>query len=213
MTARDPATNRWRPFTAELFHQVEHALYLALALLLCATGLLALAGAAASLWLGLADWTTSSSVFVVIDRLLVVLMLIEILHTVRVSVRSGSLTCEPFLVVGLIACIRRILVITLEVVAGDATWRSFRQRRAVVSHVDDRVGRASRADPGDGHFDLSVTKSRDGGSRRRSQRRWINLRLALRRPFARLPVAFGTATSPEPRASGIGRAAGFRASP
>jgi phosphate-starvation-inducible protein E len=68
--------------------------------LLCVTGLLALADAAATLWLGLADWTTSNSVFVVIDRLLVVLMLIEILHTVRVSVRSGSLTCEPFPVVG-----------------------------------------------------------------------------------------------------------------
>jgi uncharacterized membrane protein affecting hemolysin expression len=33
---------------------------------------------------------------------------------VRVSVESGSLNCEPFLVVGLIASIRRILVITLE---------------------------------------------------------------------------------------------------
>jgi uncharacterized membrane protein (DUF373 family) len=114
MAEQDPETTGWRPLTARLFLQVEHALYLALAVLLCATGLLALAGAAATLWLGLADWTTSTSVFVVIDRLLVVLMLIEILHTVRVSVRSGSLTCEPFLVVGLIACIRRILVITLE---------------------------------------------------------------------------------------------------
>jgi uncharacterized membrane protein (DUF373 family) len=82
--------------------------------LLCASGLLALAGAAATLRLGLGDWTTTKSVFEVIERLLVVLMLIEILHTVRVSVRSGALTCEPFLVVGLIASIRRILVITLE---------------------------------------------------------------------------------------------------
>jgi hypothetical protein len=36
------------------------------------------------------------------------------MHTVHVSVRSGALTCEPFLVVGLIASIRRVLVITLE---------------------------------------------------------------------------------------------------
>jgi uncharacterized membrane protein len=33
---------------------------------------------------------------------------------VRVSFRSGSLVCEPFLIVGLIATIRRILMITLE---------------------------------------------------------------------------------------------------
>jgi uncharacterized membrane protein (DUF373 family) len=49
-----------------------------------------------------------------IDRLLFVLMVVEILHTVRVSFRSGELVCEPFLIVGLIASIRRVLVITLE---------------------------------------------------------------------------------------------------
>jgi uncharacterized membrane protein (DUF373 family) len=99
-----------RPISNWLFLRVEHALYLALGLLLAATGLLALGGAAATLWNGLGAWTAPETVFIVIDRLLFVLMLIEILHTVR----SGSLSCEPFLVVGLIASIRRILVITLE---------------------------------------------------------------------------------------------------
>jgi uncharacterized membrane protein (DUF373 family) len=57
-----------------------------------------------------------SSVWLVvtIDRILLVLMIIEILHTVRVSFNEGALTCEPFLVVGLIASIRRVLMITLE---------------------------------------------------------------------------------------------------
>lgn len=103
-----------RLLSTRAFQQVEHGLYVALAVLLCATTLLALVGAAFTLWLGLGDWSGTSSVFVVIDRLLVVLMLVEILHTVHVSVRSGALTCEPFLVVGLIASIRRVLVITLE---------------------------------------------------------------------------------------------------
>jgi hypothetical protein len=40
-------------------------------------------------------------------------MLVEILHTVRISIRSHILVTEPFLIVGLIATIRRILVITL----------------------------------------------------------------------------------------------------
>ena len=114
MTEQDTATAGWRPFTARLFLQVEHGLYVALAVVLCTTTLLALAGAAATLWSGLGDWTGTNSIFTVIDRLLVVLMLVEILHTVHVSVRSGALTCEPFLVVGLIASIRRVLVITLE---------------------------------------------------------------------------------------------------
>lgn len=50
----------------------------------------------------------------VLDRILLVLMLIELLHTVRISMGSGELQCEPFLVVGLIAAIRRILVVTLQ---------------------------------------------------------------------------------------------------
>jgi uncharacterized membrane protein (DUF373 family) len=97
-----------------LFVRVEHLLYLALGVLLCLTSVLALAGAAVTLGRGLGEWSSTETVFNVIDRLLFVLMLIEILHTVRVSVESGALNCEPFLVVGLIASIRRILVITLE---------------------------------------------------------------------------------------------------
>jgi uncharacterized membrane protein (DUF373 family) len=103
-----------RALSTRLFQLVEHGLYVALAILLGATTLMALAGAAVTLWTGLGAWTATDAIFVVMDRLLVVLMLIEILHTVHVSVRSGALTCEPFLVVGLIACIRRVLVITLE---------------------------------------------------------------------------------------------------
>ena len=57
---------------------------------------------------------SANSLVLTIDRLLFVLMVVEILHTVRVSFRSGTLVCEPFLIVGLIASIRRVLVITLE---------------------------------------------------------------------------------------------------
>jgi len=49
-----------------------------------------------------------------LDSLLLVLMLVEILHTVGISLRQHALTAEPFLMVGLIAVIRRVLVITAE---------------------------------------------------------------------------------------------------
>ena len=49
-----------------------------------------------------------------LDRLLLALMAVEILYTVRISLKSHSLACEPFLVVGLIASVRRILILTLE---------------------------------------------------------------------------------------------------
>jgi phosphate-starvation-inducible protein E len=58
--------------------------------------------------------TDTDLVLPVWDQLLVVLMLAEILHTVRISIRSHTLVTELFLVLGLIVSIRRILVITLE---------------------------------------------------------------------------------------------------
>ena len=49
-----------------------------------------------------------------LNTLLLVMMLVEILHTVGISLRSHVLVSEPFLVVALIAAVRRILVITAE---------------------------------------------------------------------------------------------------
>ena len=100
--------------SSDLFLLVEHMLYVALGGVLSVTALAALAGVVHTLWGAFTDWNGPNSLLVTVDRLLFVLMLAEILHTVCVSIKSGALTCEPFLVVGLIACIRRVLVITLE---------------------------------------------------------------------------------------------------
>jgi uncharacterized membrane protein (DUF373 family) len=97
-----------------LFRQVEHLVYIVLGMLLSAAALIVLVGSAVELWQGAGDWTGTTAIFSTIDRLLFVLLLIEILHTVRASIRTGSLTPEPFLIVGLIASIRRVLVITMQ---------------------------------------------------------------------------------------------------
>jgi len=89
-------------------------IYSVLAVLLFVTALATIANAGKMLWEGLAHWTIAAETLLVLDQLLVVLMLVEILHTVRISIHSHFLVTEPFLVVGLIASIRRVLVITLE---------------------------------------------------------------------------------------------------
>ena len=109
----DEATTKLLGRASEGFEWVEHAAYMALGGLLSVTALLGLLGAVSTLWHSLPDWDSTHTTLLIIDRLLFVLMVIEILHTVRASMRSGQLTCEPFLVVGLIATIRRVLVITL----------------------------------------------------------------------------------------------------
>ena len=118
-----PPTGSTLRTTTRLFQIVEHGIYTVIGVVLSLTALLALAGAIATLWVGAANIASGDALLLIIDRLLTVLMLAEILHTVRVSITSGTLDCEPFLIVGLIASIRRILVITLkssEAAAGNA---------------------------------------------------------------------------------------------
>src|SRR5439155_9689398 len=104
--------------------QAEIAIYTVLAVLLAVTALLTIATSAEILWAGLRHWTVAAQSLKVLNELLIVLMLVEILHTVRISIRSHVLVTEPFLVVGLIASIRRMLVISLEMatVTKEASW-------------------------------------------------------------------------------------------
>jgi uncharacterized membrane protein (DUF373 family) len=124
---------RWVQGAAGGFLWMEHASYVALGVLLSVTAVMALAATVVLMWGALPHWTGDEAVLQVIDRLLFVLMVVEILHTVRASMRTGGLTCEPFLVVGLIASIRRVLVIALrssqttkENEMSDAAERMFR---------------------------------------------------------------------------------------
>jgi uncharacterized membrane protein (DUF373 family) len=110
----DKDVTRIGKLASATFLKVEVFAYLVLGLLLALTALLGVGSAAVSLWRDVQDHVNAASLVLTIDRLLFVLMVVEILHTVRVSFRSGTLVCEPFLIVGLIASIRRVLVITLE---------------------------------------------------------------------------------------------------
>jgi hypothetical protein len=70
----------------------------------------------------------------VLDELLLALMLVEILHTVRISIRSQVLETEPFLIVGLIASIRRLLVITMQTANLESRVTSPEQYEALFRH-------------------------------------------------------------------------------
>ncbi len=56
-----------------------------------------------------------------LDFVLLILMLVELAYTVTLSLRGQVLKAEPFLIVGLIAVIRRILVITVGDVSNGTT--------------------------------------------------------------------------------------------
>ena len=126
--AQEPVTremeDRWRLWCCGYLSFAEGLIYILLGIVLCCTALVGLLGALSLLWESIHHWTGTTAIFLLVDRLLFVLMLVEILHTVRISIRSHMLVVEPFLIVGLIACIRRLLVLTLqaEALTGKAQW-------------------------------------------------------------------------------------------
>ena len=99
----------------DLIQVAERWVYIATGATLILTLAIALTGACKALWDSRSQWYGIDTLVHSIDHLLFILMLVEILHTVHASIRTGALVCEPFLIVALIACIRRILVITLAV--------------------------------------------------------------------------------------------------
>ncbi len=104
-----------RQYIARTLSIVEDVVYIGLGLLLSLTAL-------ALLWLGLKAFVGAAfshaipgALVGLLDQVLLILLVIELLYTVQVSFfREHGLLAEPFLVVALIAVIRRVLVLTAE---------------------------------------------------------------------------------------------------
>lgn len=92
----------------------EQIVYVGLGLVLTICALALLAGAFKHVVSCLWHRNLISQIVSVLDQLLLVLLIIELLYTVQVSLREHKLVFEPFLVVGLVSAIRRILIITAE---------------------------------------------------------------------------------------------------
>ena len=93
---------------------VEIIIYLFIALLLIASAVLLIGSTGYSFLASMKHGDVLKNTIHVLDRLLLGLMILEILHTIRVSIKEHQLLCEPFLIVGLIASVRRILVLSVE---------------------------------------------------------------------------------------------------
>jgi hypothetical protein len=103
-----------RALVARGFTYVEDVVYVGLGVLLAGTVVVLLADGAGMFWRTLIAGELPSHVITLLDRVLLILMIAEILYTVQVSLREHTLVPEPFLVVALIAGVRRVLVLTAE---------------------------------------------------------------------------------------------------
>ena len=105
------ARNRWRGISG-LIWLLEHAQDA----VTVAVGIVLIALGGALLVSGVIDFldssgSISSSAPNLLDETLLVLILVEIVHTVVLSLRTHQLMAQPFIVIGLVAVIRRILFV------------------------------------------------------------------------------------------------------
>lgn len=96
------------------FSRAEDVIYIGLGILLAATAFALLIRESIFFMDYVLTGTLSENIVFVLDRILLVIIFVEVLYTVQVSFRQHTLQPEPFLVVGLIAVTRRILVLTAE---------------------------------------------------------------------------------------------------
>jgi len=66
-----------------------------------------------------------------LDIVLLILMIVEIAYTVSLSLRGAMLRAQPFLIVGLIAVIRRVLVLTVREVRDHSVTSAWISRSTV----------------------------------------------------------------------------------
>ena len=102
-----------------VIERFEEAIYVVVAVLLAVAAVLLLVSAGQQAVQELqAARDPLVIVLTVLDKGLVLLMVAELLHTVRITVRERGLAAEPFLIVGLIAGIRRVLILTAQADTG-----------------------------------------------------------------------------------------------
>jgi uncharacterized membrane protein (DUF373 family) len=103
---------RGRVWVARAFTAVEDVVYISLGLLLTASAFTLLVTGVVEF--GRNVWAGKPHIIELLDRILLILLIVELLYTVQVSFREHTLVPEPFLLVGLISVIRRVLILTAE---------------------------------------------------------------------------------------------------
>ncbi|MGF1482781.1 MAG: phosphate-starvation-inducible PsiE family protein [Opitutales bacterium] len=99
---------------SEWISWAENVLYFIVAAFLGVAAFILLGATAVGFVEYAAKGAFAAAVLHALEDLLLVVMLVEVTHTVGISLKRRVLVCEPFLIVGIVAAVRRILVITAE---------------------------------------------------------------------------------------------------
>ena len=100
--------------SARFLKRIESIVLFAIAVVLALLAVLLLFSSGQALYVAVIGGQIRDQAIEILDSVLLVMMTMEIVYTVTLSLESHKLVAEPFLVVGAIAAIRRMLVITAE---------------------------------------------------------------------------------------------------
>ena len=107
--------NKQRSFNpARFLKHIESVVLFVIAIVLALLAILLLFSSVQALYVAVVGGQIRDQAIEILDSVLLVMMTMEIVYTVTLSLESHKLVAEPFLVVGAIAAIRRMLVITAE---------------------------------------------------------------------------------------------------
>jgi uncharacterized membrane protein (DUF373 family) len=135
-TARHPARARRDPEAEEdnramrLLRLAEDVVYYVMAIVLLAAAVAVLVFAVESFFTVLDE--TESAMLEVLDALLLVFIFVELLYAVRVTLARHEIAAEPFLLIGIIASIKEIVVVSVEAAGAVGDGALFADRLALI---------------------------------------------------------------------------------
>jgi uncharacterized membrane protein (DUF373 family) len=105
----------------------ENVVYAGIVVFLLASGGLLLAVAGRTTWAAIRDFD-QSGVLELLDVLLLVFIVVELLFAVRTTIEKRELVAEPFLLVGILASIKEIVVLSVEAAGAAGKGAQFDDR-------------------------------------------------------------------------------------
>ncbi|MEA2330082.1 MAG: hypothetical protein QOH58_220 [Thermoleophilaceae bacterium] len=108
-----------RPFVAqEAIGRAQSSIYLVVAILLVGAAAFTLVGTVIDVIEGSGSRPIADTGLFILDRVLLLFIIAELLYTLRLIDVGGRILVEPFLFIGLIAVVRKILVVSAEASEG-----------------------------------------------------------------------------------------------
>ena len=105
---------RLREKTADAFGFVEDAFYVIVAMTLAIAGAMLFVYSVYTFANDVSEESFTTSILELLDNLLLVFIVTELIHTIRAIIDNKILLAEPFLIVGIVAAIRRLIVVSAE---------------------------------------------------------------------------------------------------